>query len=155
MKLRRLMAMLLVVGGAAPFALAQSTFDRPGDTYVPRLGEIMNLIQVQHAKLWLAGQTQNWDLAAYELAQLRASLADAAVFYAGLPVSNVTTLSAPIQSMSDAVAAKDRRRFASAFGDLTAGCNACHGTMQRSFLVIRTPTEKPFGNQVFQPQGPK
>ena len=30
------------------------------DAYVPGLGEIMSLQQMRHAKLWLAGQAENW-----------------------------------------------------------------------------------------------
>ncbi|MGJ4889657.1 hypothetical protein [Bradyrhizobium sp. HKCCYLR20261] len=123
------------------------------DQYLPRLGDIMNLVQVRHAKLWFAGQAKNWDLAGYELAQLKQSLTDAAIFYTGLPVNNVTTLSQPIQSISDAIAAKDGKRFASAVTELTSGCNACHATMDRGFVAIRIPTDKPFGNQDFRPQG--
>ena len=50
------------------------------------------------------------------------------------------------------IAAKGGKRLAGAVGELTAGCNSCHDSMQRSFIVIRVPAEKPFGNQVFQPQ---
>jgi hypothetical protein len=156
MKLRGVMVAAAMVCGAASLAVAQSGLDAPSsDQYVPRLGGIMNLVQVQHAKLWFAGQARNWDLAAYELRQLRASLADAVVFYTGIPVGNVTTLATPIQAISDAIDAKDSKRFAKAVGDLTDGCNACHGAMQRGFVAIRIPTDKPFGNQVFQPQGKK
>ncbi|MDU1690867.1 MAG: hypothetical protein E6848_14830, partial [Bradyrhizobium sp.] len=111
------------------------------------------LVQVRHAKLWFAGQAKNWDLAGYELAQLKQSLSDAAAFYSGLPVDNVTTLSQPIQSISDAITAKDGKRFASAVTELTSGCNACHASMDRGYVAIRIPTEKPFGNQDFRPQG--
>ena len=125
MKLRGLVAGALVVCSVIPFAVAQPQFDKPsGEQYMPRLGDIMNLIQVRHAKLWFAGQAQNWDLAGYELEQLRTSLADAAIFYSGLPVNNVTTLGTSIQAISEAIAAKDNKRFASAVGELTAGCNA-------------------------------
>ena len=33
------------------------------DSYKPGLGEFMFNIQVHHAKLWFAGQNQNWKLA--------------------------------------------------------------------------------------------
>lgn len=156
MKLRGLVAAALVLCSAASLALAQSGIEKSsGEQYVPRLGDIMNLIQVRHAKLWFAGQAQNWDLAAFEVGQLRSSLSDAAVFYSGLPVGNVTTLGAAIESISGAIAAKDGKRFATGFSELTAGCNACHSSMERSFVVIRPPTDKMFGNQVFQPQGKK
>ncbi|NPU14648.1 MULTISPECIES: hypothetical protein [Bradyrhizobium] len=134
-------------------SLAATPSRSNADQYLPRLGDIMNLIQVRHAKLWFAGQAKNWDLAGYELAQLKQSLTDAAIFYSGLPVNNVTTLSQPIQSISDAIAAKDGKRFASAVTELTSGCNACHATMDRGYVAIRIPTDKPFGNQDFRPQG--
>jgi hypothetical protein len=56
-----------------------------------------------------------------------------------------------LQSVEDAIGAKDAKRFEKAYGELTAGCNACHGTMQRSFIAIRPPTDQPFGDQVFAP----
>ena len=156
MRFRGLIAAAVMVCGVASLAVAQSGLDRPSnERYIPRLGDIMNLVQVQHAKLWFAGQAQNWGLAAYELRQLRASLADAVVFYSGIPVGNVTTLASPIQSISDAIDVKDSKRFTKAVGELTDGCNACHGAMQRGFVAIRLPTDKPFGNQVFPPQGKK
>ncbi|MGY3452940.1 hypothetical protein [Bradyrhizobium sp. USDA 4353] len=143
-----------VVGVAlAGTAIALAVAPSKAEQYLPRLGDIMNLVQVRHAKLWFAGQAKNWDLAAYELAQLKQSLADAASFYSGLPVDNVTTLSQPIQSISDAITAKDGKRFASAVTELTSGCNACHATMERGYVAIRIPTDKPFGNQDFRPQG--
>ncbi|MGC2779461.1 MAG: hypothetical protein WA418_27875 [Bradyrhizobium sp.] len=154
MTYRKWVVGLLLACSAVSLATAQSLSTRSnGDQYLPRLGDIMNLIQVRHAKLWFAGQAKNWDLAAYELVQLRQSLADAAIFYSGLPVDNVTTLAQPIQSISDAIAAKDGKRFASAVTELTSGCNACHGSMDRGYVAMRIPTEKPFGNQDFRPQG--
>lgn len=148
---RKWVSGVLIACSAISLAAAQSQSN--AEQYLPRLGDIMNLIQVRHAKLWFAGQAKNWDLASYELAQLRQSLTDAAVFYSGLPVDNVTTLGQPIQSISDAIAAKDGKRFASAVTELTSGCNACHATMDRGYVAIRIPTDKPFGNQDFRPQG--
>ena len=145
---------LLLATSMISLAAAQSLDSRPnGDQYLPRLGDIMNLIQVRHAKLWFAGQAKNWDLAGYELAQLKQSLADAAVFYSRLPVDNLITLAQPIQSLSDAIGAKDGKRFASSMIELTSGCNACHATMDRGYVAIRAPTDKPFGNQDFRPHG--
>src|SRR6266702_574862 len=109
--------------------------------------------QTRHQKLWLAGKAQSWELAAYELRQLKASLVEAAVLYSGIPVSNVTTLEPSLQSTSDAIAAKDGRKFAKGLGDLTEGCNACHRSMGRSFVVMKVPSDpQPFANQQFAPQ---
>ena len=96
------------------------------EQYVPRLGDIMNAVQSRHIKLWFAGKARNWELAAYELRQLKAGLVEAAVLYEGIPVTNVTTMAKPVQSISDAIEAKDGKRFAKAVGELTDGCNACH-----------------------------
>ena len=145
---------LTFLGASTPSAMAQDLKSPSAGEYVPRLGDIMSAAQTRHQKLWLAGKAQNWDLAAFELRQLKASLVEAAVLYSGIPISNVTTLEKPLQSVSDAIAAKDGRKFAKAVGDLTEGCNACHRSMNRSFVVMKVPPDQqPFGNQQFPPQG--
>ncbi|MGH2563654.1 MAG: hypothetical protein ACRDE5_04015, partial [Ginsengibacter sp.] len=39
--------------------------------YAPGLGEIMGGIQMHHAKLWYAGINDNWELAQYEIDELK------------------------------------------------------------------------------------
>jgi hypothetical protein len=39
-------------------------------TYKPGFGEFMSSIQVHHAKLWFAGQNQNWELADFEMHEI-------------------------------------------------------------------------------------
>jgi hypothetical protein len=157
---RKSIGALLLAGLSIPviltsLALAQSgNFTPPGETYVPHLGDIMSAIQTRHVKLWYAGKAANWDLASFELRQLKANLIEAARFYEGIPVSNVTTMAAPLQSVEEAIGAKDHVRFSRTFSELTAACNGCHGSMERAFIVIRTPTEpQPFGGQSFSPPG--
>jgi hypothetical protein len=153
MKLHGWIAALLLMPALAPPALAQSkTGTSSEEQYVPKLGDIMNAAQTRHIKLWYAGKAANWELAAFELRQLKAGLVEAAMLYSGIPVTNVTTLQAPLQSAADAIAAKDSQRFVKAYGELTGGCNACHQSMERSFIAIRTPTDQPFGDQIFPPQ---
>ncbi len=155
MKLRKWCA-ALALSGVVTAAVAQSDFT-PSPTikqYAPRLAEIMNAAQLQHLKLWFSGRAKNWDLAAYELRQLTDSLAEAAVLYQSIPVSNVTTMMAPLLSISDALTAKDSRKFAGSMRELTDGCNACHSSMQRGFIVMRLPTDQsPPANQIFAPRG--
>jgi hypothetical protein len=158
MKLREWIAAVLLLSASAGLAAAQSSIDAsPGEPYVPRLGDIMNNAQTRHIKLWYAAKAANWELAAFEIRQLKANLVQAALLYSGIPVTNVTTLAAPLQSVADAIEAKDGKRFAAAYGELTGGCNACHQSMERAFVSIRVPTEQPFGfgDQVFAPQGKK
>lgn len=153
MKIGTLIAAVVLSG---PFAVAQSEF-KPSPTvkeYIPRLVEMMSAAQIQHLKLWYAGKAKNWDLAAYELILLKDSLAEAAALYPGIPVSNVTTLLGPVQAISDAITAKDNRGFATALGQLTDGCNACHRLMERGFVVIKVPADQQGpANQQFTPLG--
>ncbi len=139
----------------ASLGLAQPrTLTPPSEDYIPHLVDIMSAIQARHVKLWYAGKAANWDLAAFELRELKAGLAKAARLYAGIPVSDVTTMAAPLQSVEDAIKAKDNQRFLKTFAGLTEACNGCHASMARSFIVIQTPTERqPLGDQLFSPQG--
>jgi hypothetical protein len=136
-------------------AAAQSGVNLPpSEPYVPRLGDIMNTVQIRHTKLWFAGKSANWDLAGYEIRQLKAGLVEAASLYEGIPVTNVTTMAAPVQAVADAVEAKDGKKFAKAYGDMTVGCNGCHQSIGRGFIVMRVPDVSPFGDQQFAPQKP-
>jgi hypothetical protein len=134
-------------------ATAQSGKAGSSEQSALRLGDIMNAVQWRHMKLWFAGKMRNWDLAANEAGLIKAGLVDAAMLYSGIPVSNVTTMAASVQSLADAIEAKDSGKFAKAFGELTDGCNACHQSMGRGFIVMRVPTEQPFSNQLFAPPG--
>src|ERR1700746_2670892 len=46
------------------------------NAYRPGLGEFMLAIQLHHAKLWFAGQNQNWPLADFEVHEILESLDD-------------------------------------------------------------------------------
>jgi hypothetical protein len=155
MKLRRYIIGLLTICSVPSFAIAQSEMGGAAVTgpYAPRLADIMSTAQLRHTKLWFAGESPNWDLAAYELRQLKGSLVEAASLYPGIPVTSVTTMAKPVQAVADAIEAKDGRMFASAFGELTVGCNACHQSVGRGFIVMRVPTASPFSDQMFPPQG--
>ena len=151
MKRRAVIAALALVAVVAPAAMAQVSRPAGGSDYTPRLGDLMNMVQTRHIKLWFAAKNSSWDLAAYELAQIKAGLSDAAGMYSGLPVNNLTTMSDPLDALAAAIKAKDGKKFAASFGTLTTGCNACHQTMERSFVVIQQPPTSPFSNQSFAP----
>jgi hypothetical protein len=99
---------------------------------VPTLADIMSAAQWRHIKLWFAGKHQNWELASYELLQIRAGLEQAATLYHGIPVDYVGATVPPIQAMGAAIEAKDSAGFVKGFNALTAACNACHQGIGRS-----------------------
>ena len=91
--------LVLVVGcmAAVSFAARSQTSNTPQPpaqtsppaqelpkTYLPGLGEFMGRIQVDHAKLWLAGQARNWELADYELTELKEVFSDVQDFVPAL-----------------------------------------------------------------------
>jgi hypothetical protein len=145
---RRLAAIaVVVVGLVSPFMVAAQTPQK----YAPRLADIMGAVQFRHLKLSVAGQQQNWPLAAYELELVRSGLVEAISLYDNIPVENITMVDGPIKDLESAIAAKNGAAFGKAFQQLTAGCNACHQSIGRGFIVITVPTASPFSNQSFAP----
>ena len=106
----------------------------------------MSAAQWRHIKLWFAGRQQNWELASYELLQIRAGLEQAATLYHGIPVDYVGATVPPIQAMGAAIEAKDSAGFVKGFNALTAACNACHQGIGRGFVVIQVPAVSPFSD---------
>jgi hypothetical protein len=125
--------------------------------YKPELIEFMIFTQIRHAKLWFAGNAGNWELADYEIDELKEVLENAAKHvpdYKGVPVGKMieSIAVAPIEEVAKAVKAKDRARFTAAYDKLTAACNICHQSANRPFIVIQRPTGTPFPNQSFIPR---
>ncbi|EAQ35996.1 hypothetical protein NB311A_11162 [Nitrobacter sp. Nb-311A] len=147
--------MLIIVSCAgaifASFAAAQSTGGLPSANYIPHLGDIMGAMQLRHFKLSFAGKLRNWELAAYELDQIKESFHDAATLYPGIPVADMTIMAEPVRRLGEAIQKKEPKKFAAAFSELTAACNGCHQAIGRGFIVIKVPTSSPFSNQVFEP----
>jgi hypothetical protein len=124
--------------------------------YGPGLGEIMSVIQQHHAKLYYAGSAQNWDLAAYELDEIKEGLEDASKAHHEFktlktPLTELVPAmtKAEIEGLSKAIEAKSRPEFSKRFANLTHACNECHQTVEHPFIVIQEPTRPEFTNQRF------
>jgi hypothetical protein len=144
-------AAAIAVGLASPLMVAAQTSPQS----LPRLVDIMSAVQFRHLKLWTAGQQKNWELAGYELELVRDGLTEAVALYTNIPVDNIRMVDPPIRAMESAIAARNGVAFSKAFGELTAGCNACHQSIGRGFIVIKVPTTSPFTNQSFSPPDEK
>ena len=132
-------------------------FPRP-EAYTPGLGELMTLQQMRHAKLWLAGQAGNWDLAAYELDELGEGFDDVVKFHPTHKDSPVAPRDAiprmiaqPLADLRAAVTTKDGAAFAQTYDALTTACNNCHQATNFGFNRVQRPQTNPFPNQVFSP----
>jgi hypothetical protein len=110
-----------------------------------------NDAELRHFKLLFAGKLRNWELAAYELEQIKESFRDAATLYPGIPITDMTIVVDPVQQLGQAIQKKDPKKFSAAFTELTAACNGCHQAIGRGFIVIQVPTSSPFSNQIFEP----
>jgi hypothetical protein len=114
------------------------------------LGEIMTLQQLRHIKLWFAGHGGNWPLADYELDELDEGFDDIGKIVGSDLVDK--QVGAPVKALEKAVEDKNRTAFDAAFDQLSAGCNSCHRSLDRKFIVIQRPTSLPYSNQNFAPQ---
>ena len=146
--MKYLAAVTVAAVALVPLVAAAQTSQKP----LPRLADIMTAVQFRHSKLWTAGQQKNWELAGYELELVKASLNEAIALYTDIPVDNITMIDPPIRSMEKAIDARNGVAFGKAFGELTAGCNACHQSTGRGFIVMTVPTASSFGNQSFAPR---
>jgi Cytochrome C' len=121
------------------------------------VGDLMTaLVQPRHIKLGLAGSEQNWPYAAYELDQLRETLADLAEIlpkYRDLSIPDMitSTVKEPLAALDRAIQAKDGNQFTAAFSQLAASCNSCHQSYDRAVIVIQASTVSTFPNQDFRP----
>lgn len=120
------------------------------DTYKPGLGEFMSGIQVHHAKLWFAGRSANWQLAGFEIDEIRESVDDIKKFCTDRPeVASLEMIGPALDSVASAIAHENSIGFTNGFVLLTQTCNTCHKATQHAFNVIRIPDTPPFSNQVF------
>ena len=141
-------AIALNTGRAAP-----APTPAPPSVYAPGLGDLMTAyVQPHHIKLWFAGISGNWKLAAYEASELDETFDDV-VSYQGnwhdLPIGSlVQTLIRPqLKRVSAAIEAKDVALFKTAYGNLNDSCNRCHSSAQHDFIDIVTPAANPYHDQ--------
>ena len=146
----------LAVVGTATAAFAEDVVPYayrpwgPNDPYAPTLGDIMATTQLRHSKLWYAGKVGNWELASYELGQIRNSLINAARLYQNIPVDEIVMINEPLSTLDNAIRGKNNEHFIKAFSDLTTKCNVCHEAAGVGFITMRVPTTSLFSDQSFE-----
>lgn len=147
--------MAVVLFGFGQLVTAQPPPKDP-NKYVPGLGDLMEGLQVQHNKLWFAGDLLNWPLAAYSVDAIKEGIADMKVLrprYKGESIVEMLDglMAKPLQDIEAAVAAQDSAGFVRAYDSLTDGCNVCHRSHEYGFIVIQRPTVPAMSSQRYQP----
>ena len=144
--------------GGAPEqpSLSRSKMELPNNSNVPSLGDLMGATQLRHLKLSYAGTLKNWELAKFEVEEIRKSFDATAKLFPTIrdvPLAKlVAELSEPtLKEIDEAIIAKDSAAFSKSFEKLTQACNSCHQAAHVGFIVMRVPTASPFSNQSFAP----
>lgn len=165
---RTLVLMALVgfagtIGQVANFnvnaARAQEVKDKG---YLPHLANLMNeAMQLHHIKLWFAGHAANWELAAYEVKKLRETIVEvkeaivdiqtASLQWQRVPVGEMLqSVNSNLDSLDQAIKAKNGVKFDAGYRGLTAACNACHTRAGEPQIKIVEPL--PNGSGTFPDQ---
>jgi hypothetical protein len=133
-----------------------------GKGYLPHLSNLMNeAMQVHHIKLWLAGHASNWELAAYEVKKIRETIVEvkeaivdiqnASPQWHRVPVGEMLqSVDSNLDSLDQAIKAKNGAKFAAAYQGLTAACDACHTRAGEPQIKIIEPL--PNGSGAFSDQ---
>lgn len=137
-------------------ARIDSLEQRLSKTYKPGFGEFMSGIQVHHAKLWFAGQAQNWELADFEIHEIQESLAGIREYCTDRKeTKDIAMIDLPIDSLAKAIEMKSLPQFRSSYTSFTNTCNNCHQATDHAFNVLTIPSSPPVSNQEFKVQSPK
>jgi hypothetical protein len=128
---------------------------RLDSSYAPGLGEFMLSIQMHHAKIWFAGKNGSWDLANFEMDEIRETIGDINKYCTDRPeISSLPMIDQPLDSLKLAITKKNIEAFKSSFILLTNTCNNCHKVTKHGFNVIKIPDIPPVSNQVFEKPNP-
>jgi hypothetical protein len=128
-------------------ALKKEIAELKKSAYHPELGEQMLGIQIRHARLWFAGQAQNWLLAAFELQEIKEAFdavveqnPDHAIFQPQRLADILPAMTkAPVTAVRDAIDHGSKAEFDKAYDGLSAACTGCHRVAGNDFLMIQRP----------------
>jgi hypothetical protein len=126
--------------------------------YRPGLGDLMTAtVQPRHIKLAYAGREKNWTYAAYELHELEEAFDRLSIQWPEWQRLRIVELvesiiRQPLFDLDQAIKQKNDAKFATAYGQLTDGCNACHEAAGRPFVAIQEPKEAMYPDQDFRPK---
>ena len=118
----------------------------------PGLGEYMTTIQLHAGKLWFAAKAANWQLAEYELDELKETMEAAKSLNAeknGVKISNVldSILQTQVAQLAESIKRKSSTEFQKSYDETLSACNGCHTESGHKFIHIVRPSAPPVTNQ--------
>jgi hypothetical protein len=121
------------------------------NSYKPGFGEFMSSIQAHHAKLWFAGQNENWKLADFEIHEMMEAVENIKKYETDRKESTqVGMINASLDSVNSAIQSKNILSFRKAYTGMTNTCNLCHKVVNFEFNVVKIPESQNFSNQDFR-----
>lgn len=122
----------------------------------PGLGEYMTTIQLHVGKLWFSARALNWELAEYELDELKETMEAAKALNAeknGVKISNVldSVLQTQVPQLAESIKHKSAADFQKSYDDTLSACNGCHTEVGYKFIHIIRPAAPPVTNQQWEP----
>ena len=121
----------------------------------PGLGEYMTTIQLHAGKLWFAAKASNWELAQYELGELKETMEAAKGLNAeknGVKISSVldSVLQTQVAELDKSIKSKSSAEFQISYDEAVSACNGCHTEAGYKFIHIVRPTAPPVTNQKWE-----
>jgi hypothetical protein len=122
----------------------------------PGLGEYMTTIQLHAGKLWFAAKASNWELAQYELDELKETMEAAKGLNAeknGVKISGVldSVLQTQVAQLAETIKKRNQSEFQKSYDETLSACNGCHTEAGYKFIHIVRPTAPPVTNQRWEP----
>jgi hypothetical protein len=122
---------------------------------VPGLGEYMTTIQLHAGKLWFAARASNWELAEYELDELKETMEAAKALNAeknGVKISGVldSVLQTQVSQLAASIKRKSPAEFQKLYDETLSACNGCHTEAGFKFIHIVRPSAPPVTNQKWE-----
>jgi hypothetical protein len=129
-------------------ALRAARTDQAATAPTAELGQQMLGLQIRHARLWAAGENENWLLAQFQLAALNKALDEVAEQngdHAALQPQRLADvlpaiMKPAVTQLRTAIDNRDRTAFETGYDALSAACSGCHQVAGHGFLIIQRPT---------------
>jgi hypothetical protein len=121
----------------------------------PGLGEYMTTIQLHAGKLWFAAKASNWELANYELDELKETMEAAKALNAeknGVKISGVldSVLQTQVAQLAESIKRRSPKEFQKLYDETLSACNGCHTEAGYKFIHIVRPSAPPVTNQKWE-----
>ena len=115
----------------------------------------MTTIQLHAGKLWFAAKASNWELADYELDELKETMEAAKALNAeknGVKIrcSRFPILRLKVAQLAESIKRKSQTEFQKLYDETLNACNGCHTEAGYKFIHIVAHSAPPVTNQKWE-----